>query len=259
MSKKLLRLERVKKTFTPKGKPAVEALKGVSFDLYEGEILGLLGVNGAGKSTLSAIIATLHPPSEGNIYWEDKSVYDRVLDFRGILGFCPQHPNLDKTLSLEENLVFAGRCFGQSKQEATLRKDELMERYDITPHKKKSIEALSGGLRQRFLLARTLMNRPKLIILDEPTVGLDPHVRRQLWGEIKRLKEEGATVILTTHYLDEAEALSDRLCFIHNGVLLTIDTPKGLRGKHENASLEDVFIKIVDDPEITLPKPKGEK
>lgn len=255
MSRELLRIERIKKTFVSKGKPIVEALKGVSFDLYEGEILGLLGVNGAGKSTLSAILATLHPPTEGNIIWEGLSVYDRVLEFRGILGYCPQHPNLDKSLSLEENLVFAGRYHGLSKIDARGRAKKLMDRYQIHGHKAKAIDSLSGGLRQRFLLARTLMNNPKLIILDEPTVGLDPHVRRQLWSEIKELKDDGATVILTTHYLDEAEALSTRLCFIHNGELLTIDTPKDLRKKHNNASLEDVFIKIVDDPKLKIKEP----
>lgn len=243
----LLEIKDLKKIYFRKGKPITEALQGVSLDIKEGEILGLLGVNGAGKTTLSSIIASLHPPTSGEILWKGKSIYDDILSYRKIIGFCPQKPNLDKTFSLEENLIFAGRCYGLSLKEAKEKKDQLIEQLSLTDYVNSFVDFLSGGYRQRFLIARTLMHNPKLVILDEPTVGLDAHIRRQLWNVISGLKAQGVTVLLTTHYLDEAEELSDRVCIIDKGRIRLIDTPDNLKEIYQKEKLEDVFIQLTEE------------
>lgn len=224
-----------------------EALKGVSFEVNEGEIFALLGVNGAGKTTLSSIIASVHPPSGGDLEWKGLSIYKDLFNYRKQVGLCPQKPNLDTRLSLSENLYFAGRVFGLSHSDSVARKDELIERFEMGQMAQREIFALSGGYRQRFLIARTLMHRPKLILLDEPTVGLDPHIRKQLWEIVLDLKKEGCSVILTTHYLEEAEGISDRVCIIDGGEVKLIDTPAQLKQSFQKHSLEDVFIQLLQE------------
>jgi ABC-2 type transport system ATP-binding protein len=247
MKKLFLRVEKVTKIYFDGSRILKEALKGVSLDLYHGEVLGLLGVNGAGKTTLVSILATLHPPTAGEISWQGRSIYDLLLSYRSVVGYCPQHPNIERHLSLGENLVVSGRCYGLSKHEAEARKMELAKEFKLEEYLESNIDQVSGGYKQRFLIARALMHRPQLVILDEPTVGLDSHIRRELWGVIAQLKEQGITVILTTHYLDEAEKLSDRICLIHGGTVRIIDTPENLKKQHQKNNLEEVFLKFVDD------------
>ncbi len=229
-----------------------KALTDISLDLYKGEVLGLLGVNGAGKTTLSSILATLHPPTSGAILWNGKSIYDDLLSYRKSLGFCPQSPNIEKRLTMEENLVFSGRCYGLTKTEALNQKEKLLKEFQIESYAHSRVDTLSGGYRQRFLIARALMHNPQFVILDEPTVGLDPHVRRQLWDVIDQLRSQQITVLLTTHYLDEAETLSDRVCLIHDGRIRTVDTPANLKKHHQKNNLEEVFLKFVDDPNAEI-------
>jgi ABC-2 type transport system ATP-binding protein len=248
MTKKiLLQIKNVTKTY-PKtsSNPEIKALKGVNLDIYEGEVLSLLGVNGAGKTTLSSIISTLHPATSGDIEYNGTSIYKQITEFRQIIGFCPQKPNIDSMLTLKDNLVFAGRYFHLSNEEIETRSRELMREFNLEKYADARGSILSGGYKQRFLIARTLMHKPKLVIFDEPTVGLDPHVRRDLWKVIKNLKNEGVTVLLTTHYLDEAENLSDRVCILHKGVIQTIDTPENLKNLHNKSNLEDVFVQLMD-------------
>jgi len=247
-----LSVQNVSKTYFHKKKPVKQALHQISLDLNRAEIFGLLGVNGAGKTTLSSIIASLHPPTKGDVLWEGVSIYKQLIPYRKIIGLCPQHPNLDRTLSVEETLLFSGRCYGFSKEETRKRVDELLDRFGLVPYAKSLTPQLSGGYRQRFLIARTLVHRPKLVILDEPTVGLDPHVRRQIWELISQLKKEGTTVLLTTHYLDEAETLSDRVCLIHDGTIRLIDSPENLKKHHQKNNLEEVFLKFVEDPNAEI-------
>lgn len=227
--------------------PSKEALKKISFDLKEGEIFALLGVNGAGKTTLSSIIAGLHPPTSGDVQYLGESIYKDIVSYRAIVGFCPQKPNLDLGLTLEENLLFAGRYQRMNKSAILARTKEIMDQFHLHGYAGQKASCLSGGYKQRFLIARTLLHHPKLIILDEPTVGLDPHIRRQLWDQIRELKQNGATIILTTHYLDEAEYLSDRVCIIDQGIVKTIDTSDNLKKMHEMNRLEDVFIKLLQE------------
>ena len=242
----IIKIEDLRKVYkTAQG--AIEALKGISLEIFKGEIIGLLGVNGAGKTTLSSIIATLHAPTSGNIYFRGGSIYKDIINFRREIGFCPQKPNFDKQLTIEENLLFAGRYYLMSDKEAKVRAQELMEQFELTRYAKSTAEILSGGYKQRLLIARALIHRPSIVILDEPTVALDPHIRRQLWNNIIALKKSGVTVILTTHYLDEAEILSDRVCILHKGAVRLIDSPANLLSVYNKSKLEDVFLQLMQE------------
>ena len=242
MSEILLRLNNVKKSYASK-----EALKGVSFDLYKGEIFSLLGVNGAGKTTLSSLIATLHPVTSGEIEFCGEDIYKNIAAFRFQLSYCPQKPNLNNALTLEDNLKFAGRFYGMTENAIQDRIIFLSKQFDLSEYLHQKASVLSGGYKQRFMIARSLMHSPKLLLLDEPTVGLDPHIRRQLWASIKELKNLGVTVLLTTHYLDEAEQLSDRVCILDKGVIKLIDTPEKLKSDFKQKNLEDVFVQFLNE------------
>ena len=237
----LLKIKNIKKRYSTK-----QALKGVSLDIYKGEILGLLGVNGAGKTTLSSIIATLHPPTEGDIECEGVSIYDDVAAYRYKIGFCPQKPNLDPALTLEQNLRLSGSYYQMTEEQINTRLTFLVEQFGLQEYLKQKANVLSGGYKQRFMIARALMHNPQLVILDEPTVGLDPHIRRQLWQQIRELKQAGVTVILTTHYLDEAEQLSDRVCVLDDGLIKLVDTPDNLKADFNMSNLEDVFLALME-------------
>ena len=246
MHQPLIQIRSVKKRYRDQSF-VKEALKGITFDIRKGEVFGLLGVNGAGKTTLSTILAGLHPCSEGDVFYRGVSIYQDVVSYRKDVGFCPQKPNLDLSLSLEENLLFAGRYHGMAEAKIKSRISELMDQFHLHEYAKAKAYVLSGGYKQRFLIARTLIHAPKLIILDEPTVGLDPHIRHQLWDQIKELKRTGSSILLTTHYLDEAEYLSDRVCIIDAGAVKTLDTPDNLKNLHKMDRLEEVFIKLMQE------------
>lgn len=246
MNTELLKIQNITKTFVTKNL-TIHALKGVDLSIIKGEVLSLLGINGAGKTTLSSIIATLNPPTSGDILKNGASVYKDIVFYRRSIGICPQKPNIDSMLTIKENLEFAGRYFGMSKEAIIERTNYLMKRFGLTKYADSKGSILSGGYKQRFLLARTLMHSPELVILDEPTVGLDPHVRRDIWEIIKGLRYDGVTVLLTTHYLDEAEVLSDRVCILDKGVIQLIDTPQNLLNKHGEKNLEELFIKLIQE------------
>jgi ABC-2 type transport system ATP-binding protein len=245
MTNILIKIRDITKIYNLGRKKKKEALANITFDLFQGEILSLLGVNGAGKTTLSAIVASLHPPTAGNILWEDRPIYENLLQYRFIIGFCPQQQNIDPNLTLKHNLAFQGKYFGMEREKIEKRTDYLLEKFKLNDYKNEKIEILSGGSRQRFLIAKALIQEPKLVILDEPTVGLDPQVRHDLWDFIKNLKEDGISVILTTHYLDEAEKLSDRVCVIDQGKVRIIDTPKNLKSNLKKNNLEEVFLDLL--------------
>lgn len=251
MSKKILSVHNITKTYGT-GLTAIKALDNVSLDVYEHEVLALLGVNGAGKSTLSSLIATIHPPTSGDILFEEKSIYETLIHYRMQLGFCPQKPNLDSMLTLEQNLRFAGRFYRMTEEAISTRLNELVQQFELEKYLSYKASVLSGGYKQRFMIARCLMHSPKIVLLDEPTVGLDPHIRRQLWAIIKELKKNGVTVILTTHYLDEAERLADRVCIIDSGRVKLIDTPEKLLSDFKQNNLEDVFLAIMQKGGETL-------
>lgn len=257
MNDPFLIIKKVYKTYFDKKKPPKEALKNVSLDLARGEIFSLLGVNGAGKTTLVSILATLHPPTSGDIFWNNQSIFQQLLKYRAIVGYCPQYSTIEPELSMEENLVFAGMCYGLSKAKSREHKDSLIDQFHLQSYAQAHFNQLSGGYKQRFLIARALVHKPQLVVLDEPTVGLDSHIRRELWEVIASLREQKITVLLTTHYLDEAEALSSRICLIHGGTIRTVDTPENLKKKHKKANLEEVFLTFVNDPDAELFNSEG--
>lgn len=246
MKQILLSINNVTKTYT-KSNLTISALKGVSLDIYKGEVFGLLGSNGAGKTTLSSLIATLHPLTSGEICFNGQSIYSNVPQYRLNIGFCPQKPNFEPNLTVQENLIFAGAYFGLSQELIKKRVQFLMQRFELTQYTNSSPAILSGGYKQRLLIARALVHNPALVILDEPTVALDPHIRRQIWDIIKDLKTMGVTVILTTHYLDEAQYLADRICMLDKGKILMVDTPQNLIANHKKANLEEVFIHFMNE------------
>lgn len=223
------------------------ALKGINLNIKPGQIISLLGVNGAGKTTLSSIITTLHPATSGDILFEGQSIYKNLINYRMQIGFCSQTSNLNEQLTLKQNLVLAGKYYNLSEKEINLRLEELIFKFDLRDYLDKKPTVLSGGYKQRFMLARSLIHKPKLIILDEPTVALDPHVRRQLWDFIKELKRDGISIILTTHYLDEAEVLSDLVCLLDKGKIRLVETPEKLMFDFKKGKLEDVFLELLED------------
>lgn len=245
MADPILQIKNVSKIYKTKER-TVRALDNVSLDIFQGEILSLLGVNGAGKTTLSSILATLHPPTSGDVLYKGESIYKHLVAYRKAMGFCPQKPNLDTYLNVEENLIFAGRYFLLPKDQIKKRVDELIKQFNLEQYRKFNINALSGGYKQRVLIARAIVHNPKILILDEPTVALDPDIRRSLWDIILKLKKElGMTIILTTHYLEEAELLSDRVCILNKGKVILTESVETLRNKHEKQKLEDIFLKLL--------------
>jgi ABC-2 type transport system ATP-binding protein len=224
-----------------------KALDDVSLTLQQREIVSLLGVNGAGKTTLSSIVASLHPPTAGDVLFNGSSIYQDVIAYRRKLGFCAQKQNLSSHMTVREHLEFAGRYFLMEWSDIQQRVDELIHLFNLEKYASKDPSILSGGYKQRLLIARSLVHRPSLVILDEPTVALDAHIRRQLWEVIKGLKEQGVSVLLTTHYLDEAEILSDRICVLHAGRVKLLDTPQALMSSYNKARLEDVFLQLVQE------------
>jgi len=244
MNQILLKARNLSKVYSNK-KTSKKALSGVNFELFHGEVFSLLGVNGAGKTTLSSLLASLHPSTEGEILWQNRSIYDDLPAYRKIIGLCPQYQNLDPLLTLEQNLVFQGRYYGMAKNRLKERIEYLLSRFELEEYAKCKADELSGGYKQRFLIARALVHEPTLVILDEPTVGLDPQVRHKLWDYIRNFKKEGITVILTTHYLDEAEKLSNRVCVIDKGKIITIDTPENLKKEWKKGNLEEVFLHLL--------------
>lgn len=238
---KIINLSKVYDTKTQ----IVKALDNIFLTIYKGEIISLLGPNGAGKTTLSSILATLHPATKGDILYNDSSIYKQINTYRQNLGFCPQIPNLDPFLNVEENLIFAGKYHLMPSDMIKRRVEELLNQFHLTKYAKFNINALSGGTKQRVLIARALIHNPQIIIFDEPTVGLDPDIRRQLWDIIKSLKQQGVTIIITTHYLDEAEILSDRVCILNKGKIILIEKLSELKEKHKIEKLEEIFLNLM--------------
>ncbi|MFN3406179.1 MAG: ABC transporter ATP-binding protein [Caldimicrobium sp.] len=203
-----------------------EALKGISFFLNKGELFSLLGPNGAGKTTTLRILSGLTLPTAGEVLVLGKSLYNNELWAKRKIGLVPQHVNLDVELTVEENLFIHGLLYKMSLSEIRKRIFELLEFADLKDRAKAKVKELSGGLKRRLLIIRALFHYPEILLLDEPTVGLDPHIRRKLWNFIKLIQSQGTTILLTTHYMEEAEFLSDRVAFISDGKIIKIDTPQ---------------------------------
>ena len=228
----------------------LEAVKGISFDVYEGEIFGLLGPNGAGKTTTLEIIETLREKTSGEVLVDGLSIDKDMQRIKQTIGVQLQSAGYYPNLNLVELIhLFAGLYNEKVDAQAMLRLVGLEDKG------KSKYKELSGGQKQRFSIATTLINKPKIVFLDEPTTGLDPQARRNLWGLIREIRDKGATVVITTHYMDEAENLCDRVAIVDSGRIVSIDTPDQLidhlvasgfeRQKEiKKASLEDVFLNL---------------
>ena len=204
------------------------AVNGIDFELYRGEAFGFLGPNGAGKSSTMRMLACVSPPSGGSL---EILGMDPVRDgsrIRGRLGVVPQEDTLDVELTVRENLLVYGRYFGLPRAVIKERTDQLLEFVQLSDRGKAKVDDLSGGMKRRLTIARSLINEPDIIILDEPTTGLDPQARHVVWDRLYRLKQRGVTLILTTHYMDEAEQLCDRLVVMDHGVFAASGTPREL-------------------------------
>ncbi len=222
------------------------ALKNISLDIAQGEILGLIGVNGSGKTTLSSIIASVIPLTDGDVLYNGKSIYNNITEYRKLIGLCPQKINLDKRITVKENLINDALYFGFSYEYAVEKFNEISKKLMLNKYEDSYPMTLSGGYKQRVSIGRALMHNPSLVIFDEPTLGLDPHIRKQLWDIILKLKSDGISVLLTTHYMDEVEVLSDRVCLLHAGEIKFIGNIDELK-KGKDSNLEDVVIKITQE------------
>jgi lipooligosaccharide transport system ATP-binding protein len=224
-----------------------QAVKGIDLDVRRGEAFGFLGPNGAGKSSTMRMIAAVSPISGGElrILGMDPAVDGPAI--RARLGVCPQEDTLDNELNVRDNLYIYGRYFGIPKAEVRERADELLEFVNLTDKARSKVEDLSGGMKRRLTIARSLVNRPDLLLLDEPTTGLDPQARHVLWDQLFRLKQQGVTLVLTTHYMDEAERLCDRLVVMDGGVIAAEGSPLALIAEHSTREVAELRFGLAEE------------
>lgn len=245
MADSILTVNNLRKTYGDQ-----EVVKGVSFAVKKGETFGILGPNGAGKTTTIEMIEALRPIDGGEVVLDGIDVNSKPQDIKKIIGIQLQSSSFYDRLTLVEQLKMFASFYG-----AKIDPLDILNQVELADRAKAKVEKLSGGQKQRFSIAAALVNKPKVLFLDEPTTGLDPQARRHLWDLIRGIKEKGITVIMTTHYLEEAELLCDRVAIMDNGQIIALDTPKNLvkallkRGfkkeQHvEQANLEDVFIDL---------------
>ena len=216
------------------------AVDGISFEVAPGESFGLLGPNGAGKSTTMRMVGAVSTRSSGtlSILGLDPDHYGP--EIRAQLGVVPQTDNLDNELRVRDNLIVYGRYFGMPHKEVGKRADELLEFAQLADRAKAKVDDLSGGMKRRLTIARALINDPSILLLDEPTTGLDPQARHILWDRLFRLKEQGTTLVLTTHYMDEAEQLCDRLIVVDKGKIMAEGAPAALIREHSSKEVLEV-------------------
>jgi len=207
---------------------AVKALKGITLKVNKGELFGYLGPNGAGKTTTIRILTGLTRRTAGQVLLGGHDLEKDPLAARSQFGLVPQHINLDSELTVHENLFIHGRLHHMRRQDIIERIDWLLGYIELQDRRFTLVHQLSGGMKRRILIARALLHAPSILFLDEPTVGLDPDMRRRIWALIKKIQQDGVTIFLTTHYIEEAEFLADRVAFIDQGRIVAMDTPKNL-------------------------------
>jgi len=222
---------------------SLRAVDNIAFEIIKGECFGFLGPNGAGKTTVMSMIYCFMPPTSGSIKVFGMNVNENPGRIKSRIGVMPQEDNLDPDLTVLENLIVYARYFDILKRDSISRAKELLEFVEMSEKSNVKIGDLSGGMKRRLILARALMNNPELLMLDEPTTGLDPHSRRSVWEKLTHLKEKGTTLILTTHYMEEAEKVCDRVAIMDSGKIITINTPQVLMDMHRG-NLEDVYLKL---------------
>ena len=218
----------------------VTAVDGISFSVPRGEFFGLLGPNGAGKTTTIRMLYGFAPPTRGVIRIFGMEISRDWRRIKRRMGVCQQDNTLDPDLTVEQNLIVYGGYFGINRKEAVARSRELLEFFALSNRRGAKVMDLSGGMIRRLILARSLINRPDLLILDEPTTGLDPQSRYQVWDRLEKLKASGLTVVLTTHYMEEASRMCDRLVIVDHGRILVEGSPEALILKHAGRSVIEI-------------------
>jgi len=221
----------------------LRAVDGIDFTIRQGECFGFLGPNGAGKTTVMRIISCFLPPTGGLVTVFGMDVTKSPSEIKGRIGVMPQDNNLDPDLSVIENLVVYARYFDIRRKDSLRLSRALLEFVELQDKTDVKIEELSGGMKHRLLLARSLVNDPEILVLDEPTTGLDPHSRHAVWAKLNHLKKKNTTLLLTTHYMEEAEKLCDRVAIMDSGEIVTIDAPANLTATY-GGNLEDVYLKL---------------
>lgn len=219
----MIRIENLKKNYRH-----IEALKGINLSVGEGELFAYLGPNGSGKTTTIKILTGLAVPTSGDAWLRGFHVEREGLQAKRQCGLAPQNINLDSEFTVRENLHLHGKLFQMSKKQRTERIAELLEYIELSDRGDTPVKALSGGMKRRVMIARALMHSPRIIFLDEPTSGLDPAIRRRIWSLIKMIQQRGTTIFLTTHYIEEAEFLAERVAFLDEGRIVAVDTPQNL-------------------------------
>ncbi len=220
----------------------VLAVDDVSFEVRRGETYGLLGPNGAGKTTTMRLVSGLSPLSAGELVVAGIDVSRRARDVRNVLGVVTQQDGLDTDLNARDNLIVYGYIAGLSRAQAEQRADAVLMYFDLTDKANDEIDNLSGGMKRRLAIARAFMTRPQVIVLDEPTTGLDPQGRNSVWQELETMKQAGVTVLMSTHYMEEASALCDRLAIMHHGKILAEGAPDELVSQHAGPEVAQVRV-----------------
>jgi lipooligosaccharide transport system ATP-binding protein len=226
-----------------------EAVRGIDVDVRRGESFGFLGPNGAGKSSTMRMVAAVSPVSGGVLRILGLDPATDGPQIRARIGVCPQEDTLDTELTVRDNLFVYGRYFGLPRKEVRERVDELLEFVQLTEKADAMVEDLSGGMKRRLTIARSLVNRPELLLLDEPTTGLDPQARHVVWDRLFRLKQQGVTLVLTTHYMDEAEQLTDRLVVMDKGLIVAEGSPLALIAEHSTREVAELRFGVAEEGE----------
>jgi ABC-2 type transport system ATP-binding protein len=225
----------------------IQAVNGVSFSVYKGEIFGLLGPNGAGKTTTIRMLSTVLPADKGEIVISGHSVKKEAETIRSLIGVCPQELALYEDLSALDNMVFFGRMAGMESREAKAQAMRNLKLMGLEGRAKGKVSKFSGGMKRRINLAIALMGSPRLLFLDEPTVGIDPQSRNHIFQNVLELQKGGLTVLYTTHYMEEADRLCQRVAIMDGGQIIALDTPYNLKskiGSPDKVTLEDVFLNL---------------
>ena len=236
-----LKIEDLRKTYSN----GFLALGGVSLEVEAGTFFGLLGPNGAGKTTLINSVVSLVRPDSGSVEVFGRDAYSEFREARRMIGVSPQEINLDRFLTVEETLIFHAGYYGVPKKKARERAEELLERFGLTEKRDQRTNTLSGGMKRRVLFARALIHDPKVLFLDEPTAGVDVELRYRLWGYIRELNRGGMTILLTTHYLEEAEALCEEIALINGGNIVARGSSEDLKNDYQARNVEEVYMKVI--------------
>jgi ABC-2 type transport system ATP-binding protein len=236
-----LKIEDLRKTYSN----GFLALGGVSLKVEAGTFFGLLGPNGAGKTTLINSVVSLVRPDSGSVEVFGRDAYREFREARRMVGVSPQEVNLDRFLTVEETLIFHAGYYGVPKKKARERAEELLERFGLADKRDQRTNTLSGGMKRRVLFARGLIHDPKVLFLDEPTAGVDVELRYKLWGYIRELNRGGMTILLTTHYLEEAEALCEEIALINGGNIVAQGSSEDLKNDYQARNVEEVYMKVI--------------